>query len=208
MAITLPDDFPYATVDASWGQWWRNHNLAGAWWFASSDDPNVKAEDVGRLDLPRPHGTCYMAWQATTTALEAMRLEGLTPAEVQAAAAQRHMSAMDLEPWYGKLIADFTSDRLLALGVPLLREISRAEARPWAEASHAAGFDGILYALHRDPEHRPGLALFGRAGAMEKPAPQGAGQPLVVRYIREAMALVNRDDVPSRSNFGGDPLAE
>ena len=43
---------------------------------------------------------------------------------------------------------------------------------------------------------------------MEKPAPQGAGQPLVVRYIREAMALVNHDDVPSRSNFGGDPLAE
>jgi hypothetical protein len=208
MAITLPDGFPHVTIDESWGQWWRNHNPAGAWWFASSDDPNVKPDDVGRLDLPRPYGTCYMAWQATTTALEAMRLEGLTPAELQVAAAQRHVSAMSVAQWCGKPIADFTSTRLENLGVPLLREISRAEARTWAEAAHAAGFVGILYALRRDPEHRLGLALFGHAGAMDKPVEQGAGQPLVVRYIREATELVNRDDVPSQGNFGGDPLAE
>jgi hypothetical protein len=208
MAVTLPDDFPYVAIDASWGQWWRNHNPAGAWWFASSDDPNVKPEDVGRLDLPSPLGTCYMAWQATTTALEAMRLRGLSPPEVQIAAAQRHMSAMALEHWYGKSVADFTSPSLPELGVPLIRELSRADARHWAEAAQATGFDGILYALRRDPEHRLGLALFGRAGAAGRPAAQGPGQPLVVRYIREAIELLNRDDVPSHDTFGGDPLAE
>ena len=134
--------------------------------------------------------------------------QDLTPVEVQAAAAQRHMSAMALEQWCGRPIADFTSARLTELGVPLLREISRAEARPWAEAAHAAGFDGILYALRRDPEHRPGLALFGKAGPMEKPVGQGAGQPLVIRYLREAVELANHDDGRSQCNFGGDPLAE
>lgn len=207
-AIILPDDFPFVTIDATWGQWWRNHNPAGAWWFASSDAPNVNPDDVGRLDLPSPYGTCYLAWQVTTTALEAMRLNGLTPAGVQAAAAQRHMSAMALDQWHGKKIADFTSARLPELGVPLLRDLSCANARPWAEAAHAAGFHGILYALHRDPEHRPGLALFGKAGAMEKPGAQGAGQPLVVRYLREAMELINQDESPFQSKFGGDPLAE
>jgi hypothetical protein len=50
--------------------------------------------------------------------------------------------------------------------------------------------------------------VFGKAGPLEKPVGQGAGRPLVIRYLREAAELVNHDDRRSQCNFGGDPLAE
>jgi hypothetical protein len=198
----LPHEFPQVRFAASDGQYWRVHPAGlGAWYFASIES-HADPSEVGRFDLPAPMGTCYVGAFDDAVTMEAVILGGLSPREQQQAVADRDVSAMALDDFYDKPIADFVSPDVGRFGAPLaIERLDRPEARPWAQAAYEAGFFGIRYRLRKDPEHRVGLALFGRAGPGLKPLTQGAPQPFVVGQIHLAGELANRD-------FVGDPLAE
>jgi hypothetical protein len=172
----------------------------GAWYFASAE--SHPSEDlIGRFDLHEPRGTCYVGTHDTAVAMEVLALAGLSPTEARDAVADRRVSAMALEAFYGKPIADFTSPLGEPFGAPAhIEQLKRADARPWAQAAWEGGFHGIRYRLKKDPEHRIGLALFGPAGPRDKPITQGDPQPFVVSQIHAASALAERP-------FRGDPLS-
>lgn len=198
----LSSDFPQVRFTAADGQYWRVHRAGlGAWYFASIES-HVNTEDIGRFDLPDPMGTCYVGAYDDAVTVEAVTLYNLSEQERQQALAGRNVSAMALDEFYDKPIADFTSPHLESFGVPPMIELlDRADARPWAQAAYEAGFAGIRYRLRKDPDHRVGLALFGPAGPRAKPPTQGDPQPFVVSQARLAQDLANR-------RFTGDPLAD
>jgi hypothetical protein len=198
----LPSDFPQVRFTASDGQYWRVHPAGlGAWYFASIES-HANPHEVGRFDLPAPMGTCYVGAYDDAVTMEAVVLKGLSPQEQREAVADRNVSAMALDEFYDKPIADFTSPDLEQYGAPRAVELlGRPDARPWALAAHKAGFVGIRYRLRKDPQHRTALALFGPNGPGPKPQTQGEPQPFVVGQIHLAGELANRE-------FTGDPLAE
>jgi hypothetical protein len=202
MTPTLTSDFPAVRFRAADGQQWRIHPAEfGAWYFASMES-HPEPADVGRFDLPAPMGTCYVGAYDDAVTMEASVLRGLSPEEQAQALADRKMSAMALDDFWGRRIADFASPDIERFGVPrAVEQLDRLEARPWAQAAYEAGFAGIRYRLRKDPDHRIGLALFGPAGPRTKPATQGEPQPFVVGQIHLAGELAN-------GQFGGDPLAE
>lgn len=198
----LPPEFPQVRFTASDGQYWRVHRAGlGAWYFASIES-HPEPSEIGRFDLPAPMGTCYVGAFDDAVTMETVALRGLSPHHQQQAVAGRHMSAMALDDYYDKPIADFTSPEVTQFGVPpAVEQLDRADARPWAQAAYEGGFYGIRYRLCKDPEHRVGLALFGPAGPGGKPPTQGEPQPFVVGQIHMAAELAER-------GFSGDPLAE
>ncbi len=201
MIPPLPTDFPYVTFEPSDGQQWRVHGELGAWYFASVESHPDDASS-GRFDLHDPLGTCYVGTHDTAVAMEVLALAGLSPKEAQDAVADRRVSAMALDAFYGKSIADFTSPLVEEFGVPgHIEQLERADARSWAQAAWDGGFHGIRYRLTKDPEHRFGLALFGPAGPRDKPITQGDPQRFVVGQIHAASELSERP-------FRGDPLGE
>jgi hypothetical protein len=200
MAPTLDSSFATMVLDPTVGQWWRIHGADhGAWFFASSDATGRAPASVGRLDLSLPNGTCYLGEYLAGAASESLRETGVSHSESQVAANTRRLSQMPLDRWYGKPIADFTSAVLEDHGAPTdIAALPRADARRWAEAARAAGFDGILYRLGQDPQRRRGLALFGGAGE-HAPADQPPAQPLPVGLRKELTDLFNGE-------YRGDPL--
>jgi len=53
----------------------------------------------------------------------------------------------------------------ITAGISAIEEPDRRSTRAWAQAFHAAGFQGIRYRVSHDPSQRAiGVALFGRAG--------------------------------------------
>jgi hypothetical protein len=172
--MTAPVDRSFPTVELDWsfGQWWRIHSKEhGPWFFGSSDMPGCAGASIGRFDLPRPHGTCYVGEYLDGAVPEVLREQGVTHAESQEAANARRLSQMALDRWYELPIADFTSPAVTAHGAPAdVASVSRAEGRMWAEATRHAGFHGILYRLGQDPKHRRGLALFYEAGEHALPS--------------------------------------
>lgn len=197
---TMDVSFPTFVLHVADGQWWRIHGAGyGPWFFASSDLPDRAPDAVGRFDLARPYGTCYLGAYLAGAATETLRETGVSHAEAQVAADARRLSQMPLDRWFGEPIADFTSTRVTHHGAPSdIAAISRAEARPWAEAAWAAGFHGILYSLGQDPLRRRGLALFGDAGE-HPPAQQPAPVILPVRLRNEVADLFDGE-------YRGDPL--
>lgn len=109
------------------------------WYFASSDSGRADNE-IGRFDLPRPQGTCYVGYGPAAVSAEHLRICGVSAAEAQKAAALRRVSPLGLDRWHGKPIADFTSpaahDDHGAPGDIAL--VDRAEAREWAVADALA----------------------------------------------------------------------
>jgi hypothetical protein len=108
---------------------------------------------------------------------------------------------MPLDRYYGRRVADFSSPAARYLGAPRnFDQLIREEARPIADRAHAAGFAGILYRLHQDPERRLGLALFGPAGPLD---PEPANQPppvwLVTGLRNEFLELFDGE-------YRGDPI--
>lgn len=197
----LHTDFPHVKFSASDGQHWRVHGKGcGAWYFASVES-HPGEDSIGRFDLHEPLGTCYVGTHDTAVAMEVLALAGLLPTEARDAVADRQVSAMALDAFYGKPIADFTSPLVERFGAPAhIEQLERADARPWAQAAWDGGFHGIRYPLKKDPEHRSGLALFGPAGPRDKPITQGDPQPFVVGQLHSASELAERP-------FRGDPLS-
>jgi len=90
-------------------------------------------------------------------------------------------------------LADCCSARCRRLG--LTGEIHStphyARTRAWAAAFEHAGFDGIRYLLRHDPSQRlRGVALFGPAGAPERPfVPGDPIAPAMVEEVRRRFGL-------------------
>lgn len=187
----LAADFPSRVIDAGWGQWWRIHGAEnGPWWFESSDRPGRKPADIGRLDLPLPEGTCYLGSDIGGISPEVLRERDVSAQNAQAAAQNRRLSQMPLDWYYGKRIADFTADGLVALGAPAdIGALTREDARPWAVAARNTGYSGMLFRLHADPRRRHGLALFGPAGPRDPLPHQPPGTPLTVGQQHELRDL-------------------
>jgi len=187
----LPADFPSVLIDASWGQWWRIHGEAfGPWWFESSNRPGRKPKDIGRFDLPLPHGTCYLGSDIGGISPEVLRQRNVGARDAQVAASKRVLSQMPLDRYYGQQVADFAAEGLKAVGAPAdVGALSRAAARPWASVAQRSGYHGILFRLHADPQRRRGLALFDHAGARDLLPHQPQGTPLTVGQQHELRDL-------------------
>ncbi|MFL5828155.1 MAG: RES domain-containing protein [Thermoleophilaceae bacterium] len=186
----LPRGFPSFELGPPFGQWWKVHSDQYGPWYFSSDDGRRDPATVGRFDLPEPNGTLYVGDYLGGVLPEAVRQTGVAAHESQAAYNTRRLSAMPLDDFYGKRIADFTSGAVRYFGAPDdVAGLPCDEARPWARAAHAGGFAGILYRLREDPNRRLGLALFGPAGPHAEPAQQGLPQGLPVRLRKEVHLL-------------------
>jgi len=201
----LPADFPHVTFSASDGQQWRVHDKGREAWYFASVESRSDGAPTGRFDLHDPHGTCYVGSYDIAVAMEVLSLAGLSPQEAQDAVVDREVSAMALDAFCGKPIADFMSPLVEQFGAPAyIEKLEHSDTRPWAQAAWDGGFHGIQYRLEKDPEHRVGLALFGRAGPRNKPINQGAPQPFVVGQIHAASELASQTDRP----LPGDPLSD
>ena len=80
----------------------------------------------------------------------------------------------------------------ITAGISAIEEPDRRTARRWAEAFHAAGFDGIRYRVSHDPSQRAiGIALFGPAGQADWPAapPEPIGGSLLA-VVRRRYGLI------------------
>ncbi len=119
---------------------------------------------------------------------EHLRTPDVSAPDAQISADERAMSAMPLNAWFGKRLADFTSPDVANRGGPAdVALLTRAEGRRWALAAHDAGFSGIRYRLGQDPCRRVGLALFCAHGRGELPFHSTV--PLPVRPRNELLAL-------------------
>lgn len=201
--MPLTPGFPSFVLSAAGlGQWWRIHRDGNApWYFASSTgrSPN----EIGRMDLPEPHGTCYLGPYPDGILSEVLRTSGVSAMQSQLDANQRRLSAMPLDAYEGKRIADFTSAAARHYGLPAdFDALTRAQARPYAEQAFQERFAGVLYRLHQDPQHRTGLALFGPAGPLaEPPAHQTPPTELPVQLRNDLLAIF------AGEYRGDDPLA-
>lgn len=202
MSIRLAVDFPQLVLGPMDGQWWRVHWARYEPWYFASSDSGRADDEIGRFDLPRPQGTCYVGYGPAAVAAEHIRICGVSAAEAQKAAALRRVSPLGLDRWHGKPIADFTSpaahDDHGAPGDIAL--VDRAEARAWAVAALSGGFHGVLYRLQMDPERRFGLALFYDSGPLNTSPSDGTPQRLPVGLKRELHELIG-------TYRGDDPLA-
>jgi hypothetical protein len=192
----LPPEFPTVIVTETWGCWWRVHRASdGAWWFASSDGSN------GRFDLPKPHGTCYVGYDPEAPTQEHLTGESEDHARSQKVINERALSAMPLDRWRGRKIADFTSAAVVHYGAPAkIEDVPRDQARPWGVAAKEGGFAGILYRLSKDRREpkRWGLALFFEAGEHAPPNEQSRN-PLPTQLRNELANLIGA--------YPDDPLA-
>jgi len=192
----LPPEFPTVIVTEGWGWWWRVHWAdKRAWWFASSDDSD------GRFDLPKPLGTCYVGYDLDGSSQEHMRGETEDHVRSQKVVNDRALSAMPLDRWLGKKIADFTSAAVVHHDAPAeIENLPHDKARLWAVAAQAGGFAGILYRLsmdRREPK-RWGLALFFDAEEHAPPNEQSS-IPLPTQLRNELADLIGA--------YPDDPLA-
>lgn len=148
------DGFPAFTPDARSALWRIHRRDRSPWWFAS--------EGLGRFDLARPRGTCYLAEDPLGAFVEVFRAPGgVGPRELAAVGLAR------LRPPRGLRLADTTVARARRFGVTL--ELSSTPdytlTRAWARALADAGFDGVRHRLRHDPSGALlGVALFGAAG--------------------------------------------
>jgi hypothetical protein len=184
----LPDDFPSSTPEHSWGHWWRIHWKEHDPWFFASDDGERSEPNVGRFDLPPPLGTCYVTEQPLPGMAEHLRTPDVPVRDAQISADQRALSAVPLNAWFGKPLADFASPDVAVRGGPAdVALLTRAEGRGWALAAQHAGYAGIRYRLGQDPCRRLGLALFCAHGRSDLPFHSTVALP--VRPRNELLAL-------------------
>jgi hypothetical protein len=119
----------------------------------------------GRFDLPKPHGTCYLAADPLAALLELLGPErsagGIVTSELLA---ERRLRELQLP---GDItVADVTSRGASGFGVTgeigTILPYDRPQA--WARQLHRANFQGIVYWLRHDPARSEGFALFGPHG--------------------------------------------
>jgi hypothetical protein len=150
----------------------------GPWYFDNSPD--------GRFNLSGALGTCYLALAPEGAFLETLGRQGrlIDPAEV----VRRVLSTLNAPRPMMLANAGHARARAYGItaGISAIEEPDRRTSRRWAEAFHAAGFDGVRYRVGHDPSQRAiGVALFGPAGEADwdapAPEPTGADLPTVIR---------------------------
>lgn len=130
----------------------------GPWYFGSG---------LGRFDLPKPWGTCYVADSVIAAIAESLgeighiaggvrvvSSEALTCRRVRILQLPRRVLAADLTS--GRA-ANFGADRMLSV------ELDRSRTQGWAALFHTAKFWGIVYETRR-LAGSVSIALFGRSG--------------------------------------------
>ena len=149
----------------------RDH---GPWFFDNAP--------TGRFNLSGAFGTCYLALAPEGAFLETLGRQGrlIDPAEV----ASRALSTLYVPR--AMMLANAGHARARAFGITAgisaMEEPDRRSTRTWADAFHAAGFQGIRYHVSHDPSQRAiGVALFGSAGEADWPA--AAAEPLDSRLL-------------------------
>jgi hypothetical protein len=156
----------------------------GPWFFDNGQS--------GRFNLSGAFGTCYLALAPEGAFLETLGRQGrlIDPAEV----ARRGLSTLHVPQ--SMVLANAGHARARAFGITAaisaIEEPDRRSTRHWAEAFHAAGFQGIRYRVSHDPSQRAiGVALFGPAGEADWPA--SAAEPVdsrLLQLVRRRYGLV------------------
>jgi hypothetical protein len=146
----------------------------------------------GRFNLSGAFGTCYLALAPEGAFLETLGRQGrlIDPAEV----ARRGLSTLHVPRSMALANAGHARARAFGItaGISAIEEPDRRTTRRWAEAFHAAGFEGMRYRVSHDPSQRAiGVALFGPAGQSDWPAaaPESIGASLL-SLIRRRYGLI------------------
>jgi hypothetical protein len=152
--------FPRWTLTTTQALYRIHRRDRGPWFFDNGPD--------GRFNLSGELATCYLALAPEGAFLETLGRQGrlIDPAEV----ARRAVSTLQVPQ--AMILANAGHARARAFGITVgisaIEEPDRRSTRAWAEAFHAAGFQGIRYRVSHDPSQRAiGVALFGPAGAAD-----------------------------------------
>jgi hypothetical protein len=153
----------------------------GAWWFSH--------DASGRFDLRPPRGTCYVAEDPLGSFVEAFRDTRIV---AESDVDKRVLSTLHVSEDIG--LADCTQSRGLAFGVTAAIHSSENYERTqqWAAAFANAGLAGVRYLVSHDPAQEfVGVALFGPAGAEERPvADTGPIDSGVIAAARERFGII------------------
>jgi hypothetical protein len=158
--------FPRWTLPPSRALYRIHRRDRGPWFFDNGPS--------GRFNLSGAVGTCYLALAPEGAFLEMLGRQGrlIDPAEVT----RRGLSTLHVPRSMGLANAGHARARAFGItaGISAMEEPDRRSTRSWAEAFHAAGFQGIRYRVGHDPSQRAiGVALSGPAGKADWPARRG-----------------------------------
>lgn len=175
------------------GPWYRAHHPDfGPWYFASSEPGD---DEGGRLDLARPHGTCYLASDAEVALRERLGVIAAGRPLTGAALAASAISLMTVPPALKRDIADTTHpDAARSITREIATTTDYARTRAWA--AHWFGAErrsGVRYEPRFSTGSAVSLALFGPAGPAEYDArPMTAGELASMLPARGVTALSRR----------------
>lgn len=167
-APTQPlDAFPCMAIDTQVPLYRAGHP-DGPWWFNGFSKIDGQTQ---RFDLRQPHGTCYLATNVETAIREKGRERLLSTGVIPTGLASEWI-IYDLTLPVQVRAADTAHGEAVRFGAN--RELSTVTnpeiSCSWAEAFHAASFDGIAYASRFTSQQGwNALALFGDSGAHEWP---------------------------------------
>jgi hypothetical protein len=182
-----PDDlsgFPRWTLSPVPALYRIHRGDRGPWYFDSGA--------FGRYNLAGRWGTCYLAQAPEGAFLETLGRQGrlIDPAEV----ARRVLSTLHAPHALHLANVGHARSRAFGItaGISAVEEVDRRTTRRWAEAFHAAGFDGVRYRVSHDPSQRViGIALFGPAGEAAWPAPSaGPISSSLLALVRRRYGLI------------------
>jgi len=176
--------FPHWTLPSTRALYRIHRRDRGPWFFDNGPS--------GRFNLSDAFGTCYLALAPEGAFLETLGRQGrlIDRAEV----ARRALSTLYVPRAMVLANAGHARARAFGItaGISAIEEPDRGSTRSWAEAFHAAGFQGIRYHVSHDPSQRAiGVALFGPAG--EADWPTGAAEPIdsrLLQFVRRRYGLV------------------
>ena len=139
------------------------------WWFASAP-----ATNGGRFDLDAPMGTCYVADTVEVAVRERLRETLLAAGMVTSLAADSFEISIFRVPKQYRC-AHIGVSRAAGFGVTgelaSLSPNNYSISRQWAMALNSIGFDGIRYSARFTPGRANAWAVFGQAGADQRPQP-------------------------------------
>lgn len=148
----------------------RSHSPGrNPWWFASAP-----ANGGGRFDLDAPLGTCYVADEVEVAVRERLRESLLSCGMVTPLAADSFVISIFSIPTSYRC-AHIGVSRAAGFGVTgelaTLTPGNYTISRQWAMAFCSSGFEGIRYSARFAPGRANSWALFGQAGANQRPQP-------------------------------------
>lgn len=132
---------------------------------------------AGRFDLPKPHGTCYLASDEIAALLEVIGPNRLGGGVCREFFDARRLRRLRLPA--KRRLADLVARRAAAFGITgeIGSLVPYDLPQRWARRLHRATFEGVIFHLRHDPSAAEGLALFGPTGE-RKAWRRGREEPL------------------------------